>query len=115
MLAERIKMLSKYKLLIIDEIGYLELDKEAGSLLFQLVNAFYEKKSIIITTNKPFELWSELFGCEIIATAILDRLLHHSVIISINGKSYRTYQALKENQINIDGNLQELDESILNK
>lgn len=104
MLDERIKNFTKYKLLIIDEIGYLPLDKEIGNVFFQLVNIFYEKKSLIITTNKPFDQWGELFGCNIIASAILDRLLHHSVIMNITGKSYRTYQALVENDIDFTKN-----------
>ncbi len=104
MLDERIKNFAKYKLLIIDEIGYLPLDKEIGNVFFQLVNIFYERKSLIITTNKPFDQWGELFNCDIIASAILDRLLHHSIIINITGKSYRTYQALLENDINTDEN-----------
>ncbi len=102
MVQERVKQLSKYKLLIIDEIGYLPLDKECGDLLFQLINGFYEKKSLIITTNKPFNEWADLFGCEIISSAILDRLLHHSIIVSITGKSYRIYESCKENGIVFD-------------
>lgn len=89
-LDDKLKTLSKYKLLIIDEVGYLPIDIESANMLFQLINKRYEKNSTIITTNKPFSKWGELFGDNIIANAILDRLLHHSHVINITGKSYRT-------------------------
>lgn len=89
-LDDKIKTLSKYKLLIIDEVGYLPIDIETANMLFQLINKRYEKNSTIITTNKPFSKWGELFGDNMIANAILDRLLHHSHVINITGKSYRT-------------------------
>lgn len=89
-LDDKLKTLSKYKLLIIDEIGYLPIDIESANMLFQLINKRYEKNSTIITTNKPFSKWGELFGDNMIANAILDRLLHHSHVINITGKSYRT-------------------------
>ena len=101
-LDDKLKTLSKYKLLIIDEVGYLPIDIEAANMLFQLINKRYEKCSTIITTNKPFSKWGELFGDNMIANAILDRLLHHSHVISITGKSYRTKDILtnseKENE-----------------
>ena len=93
---DKLKTLSKYKLLIIDEVGYLPIDIEASNMLFQLINKRYEKNSTIITTNKPFAKWGELFGDNMIANAILDRLLHHSHVINITGKSYRTKDILKE-------------------
>ena len=93
-LDEKLRNLSKYKLLIIDEVGYLPIDIEASNMLFQLINKRYEKNSTIITTNKPFSKWGELFGDNMIANAILDRLLHHSHVISISGKSYRTKDIL---------------------
>ena len=86
---EYIESLSRIDLLIIDEIGYLEINKSAASLFFKLISKRYEKASTIITTNKPFEEWGEIFGDEIVATAILDRLLHHSYPFFITGKSYR--------------------------
>ena len=95
-LDDKLKTLSKYKLLIIDEVGYLPIDTEAANMLFQLINKRYEKNSTIITTNKPFSKWGELFGDNMIANAILDRLLHHSHVISITGKSYRTKDILIE-------------------
>lgn len=95
-LDDKLRTLSKYKLLIIDEVGYLPIDTEAANMLFQLINKRYEKNSTIITTNKPFSKWGELFGDNMIANAILDRLLHHSHVISITGKSYRTKDILIE-------------------
>lgn len=89
-LDDKLKTLSKYKLLIIDEVGYLPIDIEAANMLFQLINKRYEKNSTIITTNKPFSKWGELFGDNMIANAILDRLLHHAHVINITGNSYRT-------------------------
>ena len=88
-LNEKIKIYNKYKLLIIDEIGFLPLQKEDASLLFQLISKRYETKSTIITTNIPFSKWGEMFGDNAIASAILDRLVHHSHIIQIEGPSYR--------------------------
>jgi len=85
---------SKYKLLIIDEIGYLPIDKLGANLFFQLIARRYEKNSTIITTNQPFSKWAEVFDDSVIAAAILDRLLHHSIIINITGKSYRTKDKL---------------------
>lgn len=88
-LETRLKFFSKYKVLIIDEVGYLPIDKEGANLLFQLVNKRYENSSTIITTNKPFSEWGEVFGDSVLASAILDRLLHHSHVINIVGSSYR--------------------------
>jgi len=79
----------KYKLLIIDEIGYLPFDKDGANLFFQLIAKRYEKKSTIITTNKTFSKWGEVFGDSTLANAMLDRLIHHSHIIKITGPSYR--------------------------
>lgn len=88
-LETRLKFFSKYKVLVIDEVGYLPIDKEGANLLFQLVNKRYENSSTIITTNKPFSEWGEVFGDSVLASAILDRLLHHSHVINIVGSSYR--------------------------
>lgn len=88
-LDDRIKHFNKYRLLIIDELGYLPIDHEDSKLFFQLIDKRYEKKSIIITTNINFSEWDEVFGDPVIANAILDRILHHAKIININGKSYR--------------------------
>jgi len=79
----------KYKLLIIDEIGYLPVDSDSANLFFQLISRRYEKKSTIITTNLNFSKWVDVFSNPVLANAILDRLIHHSHIISIKGPSYR--------------------------
>ncbi|MFC6403096.1 IS21-like element helper ATPase IstB, partial [Mammaliicoccus sciuri] len=88
-LESRIKHYGKYKLLIIDEIGYLPIDTEDAKLFFQLIDLRYEKKSTIFTTNINFNLWNEVFEDPKIANAILDRILHHSNVVKITGKSYR--------------------------
>jgi len=95
-IAEYIERLSRIDLLIIDELGYLEINKSSSSLFFKLISKRYEKKSTIITTNKPFEEWNEIFGDEVVATAILDRLLHHCYAFLINGKSYRMKELFKK-------------------
>lgn len=93
----RIKFYCKYKVLIIDEMGFLPIDELGANILFQLINKRYEKSTTIITTNKSFAKWSEIFGEPIIANAILDRLLHHSIVFTINGRSYRTKDILEFN------------------
>jgi DNA replication protein DnaC len=89
--------LTRVDLLIVDELGYLSLSKQTAKLFFQLVAKRYESGSIIVTTNKPFEQWGEIFNDDIVAGAILDRLLHHSYPFLINGKSYRMKQIFKSN------------------
>ncbi|OOC44856.1 IS21-like element helper ATPase IstB [Thermosipho sp. 1074] len=91
----RLKHFAKYKVLIIDEIGYLPIDKDGANIFFQLISKRYEKHSTIITTNTPFSEWSEIFGSPVLAQAILDRLLHHSHVILIKGKSYRLKEKLE--------------------
>lgn len=87
---ERIaKHYSKYRVLIIDEIGYLPIDKDNANGFFQLVAARYEKRPIILTTNQPLSKWGEVFGDYMLANAIIDRLVHHSTIVKITGQSYR--------------------------
>lgn len=88
-LRERVKFLSRYSLLIVDEIGYLPLGSGGGNLFFQLVNACYERSAMIMTSNRSFGEWAEIFGDAVVATALLDRLLHHAVVIPIEGNSYR--------------------------
>ena len=97
-LADKIKNYEKYSVFIIDEVGYLPIDIEGANLLFQLINKRYEKHTTIITTNKPFGQWGELFGDNMIANAILDRLVHHSHIINITGKSYRTKNLIVDSE-----------------
>jgi DNA replication protein DnaC len=81
--------LARVDLLIIDELGYLSLTNHTAKLFFQLVSKRYEKNSMIITSNKPFEQWGEIFNDDVVASAILDRLLHHCYPFFINGKSFR--------------------------
>ena len=88
-LESKLKHYAKYKLLIIDEIGYLPIDKQGANLMFQLIAKRYEKNSTIITTNQMFSKWGEVFSDPVIANALLDRLIHHSHIIKIKGPSYR--------------------------
>lgn len=85
----RLKHFCKYKLLIIDELGYLPIDKEDSKLFFQLIDMRYEKRSTILTTNINFNEWDDVFYDAVIANAILDRVLHHAHVVSISGKSYR--------------------------
>lgn len=91
-LRERISYLRRPQLLVVDEIGYLPITPGGGNLFFQLVNARYEKGAMILTSNRGFAEWGEVFGDPVVATALLDRLLHHAVVIQIEGASYRLRQ-----------------------
>jgi len=91
-LAERIRFFCRPALLIVDEIGYLPVVSGGGNLFFQLVNARYERGAMILTSNRGFAEWGEVFGDPVVATALLDRLLHHAVVIQIEGSSYRLRQ-----------------------
>lgn len=88
-LQERLKNFAKYKVLIIDEIGYLPMDIQGANLFFQLIAKRYERNTTIFTSNKAFSAWNEVFSDITIASAILDRILHHCQVISIKGESYR--------------------------
>ena len=92
---EKLKQLVQPKLLIIDEIGYLPLERLGANLFFQLVSRRYERGAILITSNQSLTGWGQVFGDQIIATAILDRLLHHSTIVNVKGDSYRLKQKRK--------------------
>jgi DNA replication protein DnaC len=94
-LEERLKLLTQPQLLIIDEIGYLPIERQGANLFFQLVSRRYERGSIIITSNQSLGAWGEVFGDAVIASAILDRLLHHSITINIKGESFRLKEKLK--------------------
>lgn len=94
-LAEKLAFYTKPKLLIIDELGYLPLERRSGHLFFQLIARRYEKGSTLITTNQAVIHWGSVFGDEVIAAAILDRLLHHSHVLTIQGESYRLKQKRK--------------------
>lgn len=88
-LEAKLKNYAKYKLLIIDEIGYLPINQEDSNLFFQLIDMRYENKSTIFTTNINFDKWDKIFFDAVVANAILDRILHHSHVITITGNSYR--------------------------
>ncbi len=88
-LTEKIRFHSRAALLIIDEIGYLPVTSGGANLFFQLVNARYEKGAMILTSNRGFAEWGEVFGDPVVATALLDRLLHHAIVVQIEGASYR--------------------------
>lgn len=94
----RIKHFCHYRLLVIDELGYLPIDKEDSNLFFQLVDARYEKKSTIVTTNMNFNEWDGVFYDAVVAGAIMDRILHHAHVVPISGKSYR----LKDHLVHTD-------------
>ena len=86
---DELKRLGRIPLLIIDEIGYLPFEPEAANLFFQLISARYERASVIVTSNKPFSRWGEVFGDDTVAAAMIDRLVHHADIVPIKGDSYR--------------------------
>lgn len=91
----RLRHFNKYKLLIIDEVGYLPIDSDEAKLFFQLIDKRYEKRSTIITTNISFDTWDEVFLDPVIANAILDRILHHAQVVNVIGPSYRTRNHFK--------------------
>ena len=91
-LRERLRFLCRPQLLIVDEIGYLPVVPGGGNLFFQLVNARYERGAMILTSNRGFAEWGEVFGDPVVATALLDRLLHHATVVQIEGHSYRMRQ-----------------------
>ena len=88
-LHDELRRLGRYPLLVIDEVGYVPFEPEAANLFFQLVAARYERASLIVTSNKPFGRWGEVFGDEVVAAAMIDRLVHHAEVISLKGDSYR--------------------------
>lgn len=95
-LEKRLKIYTRPRLLVIDEMGYLPLDDLAANVFFQLVSRRYENSSIILTSNKSYGDWGNIFGDPIIATAILDRLLHHATTVNIKGESYRLREKRRE-------------------
>ena len=102
-LENRLKFYAKYRVLIIDEIGYMPIDQDTANVFFQLIAKRYEKNSTIITTNMPFSKWVKFFGSATLANGVLDRLLHHSTVISIKGPSYR----LKDKKLLFESNSKE--------
>ncbi|HOT46715.1 MAG TPA: IS21-like element helper ATPase IstB [Spirochaetota bacterium] len=101
-LKRKLKWLTKPHVLLLDEVGYESLSPEQASMLFQLINARYEHGLIIITSNKSFGKWAELMSDEAVATAMLDRLLHHAHVLSLKGDSYRMKDRLKAGAVNFD-------------
>ena len=81
--------LGRYPLLVVDEVGYIPFEPEAANLFFQLVSSRYERASLIVTSNKPFGRWGEVFGDDVVAAAMIDRLVHHAEVVSLRGDSYR--------------------------
>jgi len=95
-LATRLQFYTKHALLVLDEVGYLPLAPGGPNLMFQLVSARYKRGSLVLTSNKPFRDWGQVFGDEVIASALLDRLLHHAVVLNIRGASYRLRDRLPD-------------------
>ena len=94
-LDDRLKIYTVPRLLIIDEIGYLPIDRAGANLFFQLISRRYERGPMILTSNQSFGSWGEVFGDRVIATAVLDRILHHAITLNIRGNSYRLKDKLK--------------------
>lgn len=88
-LAHELRRLRRYRLLIIDEIGYIPFDQHAANLFFQLISSRYEQGSVLVTSNMPFGRWGEIFGDDVVAAAMIDRLVHHAEVIALKGDSYR--------------------------
>jgi len=88
-LQHELTRLGRYPLLVIDEVGYIPFEPEAANLFFQLVSSRYERASLIVTSNKQFGRWGEVFGDDVVAAAMIDRLVHHAEVIALKGDSYR--------------------------
>ncbi len=88
-LSPELRRLGRTPLVIVDEVGYVPFDPEAAKLMFHLVSGRYERASLIVTSNKPFSVWGEVFGDDDVATAMIDRLVHHAEILSLKGDSFR--------------------------
>jgi IstB-like ATP binding protein len=88
-LAEELRRLERVPLLVVDEVGYIPFDPQAANLMFMLVSSRYGRASLIVTSNKPFSAWGEIFGDEVVAAAMIDRLVHQAEILSLKGDSYR--------------------------
>ncbi|WP_431675965.1 IS21-like element helper ATPase IstB [Kitasatospora sp. KL5] len=88
-LQDELVKLGRYPLIVVDEVGYIPFEPEAANLFFQLISNRYERASVIVTSNKPFGRWGEVFGDETVAAAMIDRLVHHAEVHSLKGESYR--------------------------
>jgi DNA replication protein DnaC len=105
--------LSAPRLLILDELGYLPLSREEASLFFRLLVRRYERGSLIVTSNKSFLDWGEVFNDHVLATAILDRLLHHSTVITIRGDSYRLREKRRSGLLQKAGPAPRINETVI--
>jgi DNA replication protein DnaC len=90
-----LRRIERYPLIVVDEVGYLPLERQASNLLFALVSRRYERGSIIVTSNRSFEQWGEILGDAMVAAALIDRLVHHAEIVTLKGKSYRLRERSK--------------------
>jgi DNA replication protein DnaC len=88
-LQDELRRLGRVPLIVVDEVGYIPFEAEASNLFFQLISARYERASVIVTSNKPFARWGEVFGDASVASAMIDRLVHHAAVITLKGDSYR--------------------------
>jgi DNA replication protein DnaC len=88
-LDDELARLQRIPLLIVDEVGYIPFDPQAANLMFMLVSRRYERASLIVTSNKPFSAWGEIFGDDVVAAAMIDRLVHHAEILALKGDCYR--------------------------
>ncbi len=89
-LEAELKKIRRYKLIIIDEVGYIPLDQDAANLFFQLIASRHEIGSIMVTSNLPFGRWGETFSDDVVAAAMIDGLVHHAEVLTLTGDSYRT-------------------------
>ena len=88
-LDQELDKLQRIPLLIVDEVGYIPFDPQAANLMFMLVLRRYERASLVVTSNKPFSAWGEIFGDDVVAAAMIDRLVHHAELLALKGDSYR--------------------------
>ena len=88
-LDDELARLQRIPLLIVDEVGYIPFDPQAANLMFMLISRRYERASLIVTSNKPFSGWGEIFGDDVVAAAMIDRLVHHAEVLALKGGSYR--------------------------
>jgi DNA replication protein DnaC len=91
-LDQELKKIRRYRLIIIDEVGYIPFDQDAANLFFQLIASRYEVGSVMVTSNLPFGRWGETFSDDVVAAAMIDRLVHHAEVLTLTGDSYRTRQ-----------------------
>lgn len=91
-LEAELKKIRRYRLIIIDEVGYIPFDQDAANLFFQLIASRYEQGSVMVTSNLPFGRWGETFSDDVVAAAMIDRLVHHAEVLTLTGDSYRTRQ-----------------------